>query len=206
MAAGNILVVDDDQNLLELLKMRLESAEYEVATAGGEAEALAAVKKQGPDLAILDLKLGDGDGIAFTVTNQGEAPSMVNGVELAPGKSLAGRSEGPRSPAAEPSGKETYRERLRWADGPRELIVTAVREAAPEGAQILDAGLPFRPEDLAAFLAARPRSLERIVIHGSAQTYDHRTLKPLMKVLEHAAVKRELDAFRGSGGQLIISQ
>jgi two-component system response regulator GlrR len=65
MTAGNILVVDDDQNLLELLKMRLESAEYEVVTAGGEAEALGAVKKQGPDLAILDLKLGGGDGIAL---------------------------------------------------------------------------------------------------------------------------------------------
>jgi len=44
----------------------------------------------------------DGDGIAYTVSNQGKAPSMVNGVELAAGKSLAGRSEGPRSPAPGP--------------------------------------------------------------------------------------------------------
>jgi two-component system, NtrC family, response regulator GlrR len=65
MAAGNILVVDDDKNLLELLRIRLESAEYDVATAEGEREALAAVRRQGPDLAILDLKLGDGDGIAL---------------------------------------------------------------------------------------------------------------------------------------------
>ena len=33
MPPGKILVVDDDQNLLELLKMRLESAGYEVTTA-----------------------------------------------------------------------------------------------------------------------------------------------------------------------------
>lgn len=146
----------------------------------------------------------DGDGIAYTVSNRGDAHVVVNGVDLAPGQSFAGSSEGPRSPAAEPSEKETYREVLRWAGDPRELIVTAVREAAPEGAQILDAGLPFSPDDLAALLAARPRSLGRIVIHGSALTYDHRTLKPLTKVLEHPAVKRELDAFLASGGQLVI--
>ena len=33
MASGKILVVDDDRNLLELVKMRLESANYEVTTA-----------------------------------------------------------------------------------------------------------------------------------------------------------------------------
>jgi two-component system response regulator GlrR len=65
MAKGNILVVDDDQSLLALLKMRLESADFGVATAGGVTEALAAVRRQGLDLAILDLKLGDGDGIAL---------------------------------------------------------------------------------------------------------------------------------------------
>ena len=129
---------------------------------------------------------------------------MVNGVELAPGKSLAGKSEGPRSPAPEPSGKEVYHEHLRWAGSPKELVVTAVREAPREGVQLLDAGLPFSPEDLAAFLAVRPRTLERIVIHESARTYDGRTLKPLMKVLENDAVKRELDAFRASGGQVVI--
>jgi two-component system response regulator GlrR len=65
MAAGNILVVDDDKNLLELLRIRLESAEYDVATSEGMRDALATVRIQVPDLAIVDLKLGDGDGIAL---------------------------------------------------------------------------------------------------------------------------------------------
>jgi len=65
MAAGNILVVDDDKNLLELLRIRLESAEYDVATAEGMRDALAAVRIHAPDLAIVDLKLGDGDGITL---------------------------------------------------------------------------------------------------------------------------------------------
>jgi hypothetical protein len=146
----------------------------------------------------------DGTGIAYTALNQGAAPVMVNEVELAPGKSLAGRSEGPPRPTAEPSGHEFYRERLRWTAGARELDVTAVRKVEAEGVQVLDAGLPFSPEDLAEFLAARPGSLRRIVIHESAGAYDQRTLKPLRKVLENAAVKRELEGFRAAGGELVV--
>ena len=36
MSKEKLLVVDDDSNLLELIKMRLESAGYEVATALNE--------------------------------------------------------------------------------------------------------------------------------------------------------------------------
>jgi two-component system response regulator GlrR len=46
MIAGKILVVDDDNNLLEMLRMRLESAHYNVVTALHEDDAIEAVKKQ----------------------------------------------------------------------------------------------------------------------------------------------------------------
>ena len=59
------MVVDDDQNLLELLKMRLESADYEVFTASREEDALQAIKGQVFDLAIVDLQLAERDGIAI---------------------------------------------------------------------------------------------------------------------------------------------
>ncbi|NWF56836.1 MAG: sigma-54-dependent Fis family transcriptional regulator [Syntrophaceae bacterium] len=65
MSSGNVLVVDDDPALLELLRMRLESAQYRVTTAQNEAEAIAAVKGQTFDLSILDLRLGRGDGISL---------------------------------------------------------------------------------------------------------------------------------------------
>ncbi len=65
MPSANILVVDDDQNLLELLRMRLESAHYRVATAQNREEALAAIREKSFDLAILDLRLGRGDGISL---------------------------------------------------------------------------------------------------------------------------------------------
>ena len=43
MASGKILVVDDDANLLELVKMRLESAGYDVAAMLEGGDAMAAV-------------------------------------------------------------------------------------------------------------------------------------------------------------------
>jgi two-component system response regulator GlrR len=65
MPSINILVVDDDQTLLELLRLRLESAHYGVTTAQKREEALAAVQGQAFALAILDLRLGRGDGISL---------------------------------------------------------------------------------------------------------------------------------------------
>ncbi|MHB8909252.1 MAG: sigma-54-dependent transcriptional regulator [Syntrophales bacterium] len=65
MASGKILIVDDDRSLVEVLKVRVESAGYEVTTALREDEALAAVKEQMFDLAIIDLQLEGTDGITL---------------------------------------------------------------------------------------------------------------------------------------------
>jgi two-component system response regulator GlrR len=65
MSLGKILVVDDDRNLLELVKMRLETADYEVTAASMEEEALEALKEQFFDLAIVDLQLVHQDGISL---------------------------------------------------------------------------------------------------------------------------------------------
>jgi two-component system response regulator GlrR len=65
MASGKILVVDDDKSLLELIRMRLESANYEVTTALQEEEATEAVKGQVFDLSIVDLRLVQKDGISL---------------------------------------------------------------------------------------------------------------------------------------------
>ncbi len=60
-----ILVVDDDRNLLELVKMRLESVDYDVTTALREEEAVEAVKSRVFDLAVVDLQLVHQDGISL---------------------------------------------------------------------------------------------------------------------------------------------
>jgi two-component system response regulator GlrR len=65
MGSMKILIVDDDRNLLELMTMMLESADYEVTAAHDEGEALAAAGNRVFDLSVVDLRLLQMDGIAL---------------------------------------------------------------------------------------------------------------------------------------------
>ncbi len=65
MSLPKILVVDDDKNLLELLRMRLEAADYEVTTESMEDGARDAMSRETFDLAIIDLQLINQDGISL---------------------------------------------------------------------------------------------------------------------------------------------
>ncbi len=63
--SGNILVVDDDRDLIELMRAMLESENYEVATVLREEDAIHAVKERLFDLAIIDMQLLHQDGISL---------------------------------------------------------------------------------------------------------------------------------------------
>jgi two-component system response regulator GlrR len=76
MSAGKILVVDDDANLLELMKTRVESAGYEVTTAFGAEEAKAATKNVVFDLSVVDMKLEGHDGISLMEELHENHPEM----------------------------------------------------------------------------------------------------------------------------------
>ena len=65
MSAPKILVVDDDKNLLELLKMRLESENYEAVAVWREEDAVKEMKNQIFDLSIIDLQLNTMDGVSL---------------------------------------------------------------------------------------------------------------------------------------------
>jgi DNA-binding response OmpR family regulator len=62
MGKKRILLVDDEQDLVEVVKSRLELAEYEVLVAYDGMEALDKARKEKPDLIILDLMLPKMDG------------------------------------------------------------------------------------------------------------------------------------------------
>lgn len=62
MPAAHILAVDDEPEILELIAYSLRKAGHSVATAGNGWEALAEVRRQRPDLILLDLMLPDLDG------------------------------------------------------------------------------------------------------------------------------------------------
>src|SRR5262245_31961579 len=64
-SAGRILIVDDDRNLIELVKTRLQGARYEVVAALDEQQAREAFKDDTLDLAIVDLKLSHLNGLSL---------------------------------------------------------------------------------------------------------------------------------------------
>jgi len=60
--AKKILIVDDEVQLVEMIKMRLEASGYEIIFAHDGQDGLDKAKKEKPDLMILDLMLPKIDG------------------------------------------------------------------------------------------------------------------------------------------------
>jgi CheY-like chemotaxis protein len=58
-----ILVADDDEDILALVKAVLERSGHEVVTVADGAEALATVRTRRPDLAVLDITMPLVDGL-----------------------------------------------------------------------------------------------------------------------------------------------
>ncbi|MBT9145896.1 response regulator [candidate division NPL-UPA2 bacterium Unc8] len=98
MAKKKILVVDDEKDILELLEYNLEKEGYEVLKAMTGEETLELVKKESPDLIILDLMLPGLDGLEvckilkkdtktaslpiIILTAKGEESDIIVGLEL----------------------------------------------------------------------------------------------------------------------------
>ena len=72
----HILVVDDDYNILQVLRMRLMSAGHHMTTASNAAEALALGQTGTLDLALIDLKLKNEDGMALMETLCHQTPGL----------------------------------------------------------------------------------------------------------------------------------
>jgi PAS domain S-box-containing protein len=57
-----VLIVDDDRDMREMLRLVLEEQHFKVATAGGGSEALQLMGKKAPDIVVLDLMMAGLDG------------------------------------------------------------------------------------------------------------------------------------------------
>ena len=98
MGKENILVVDDEEDILELLRYNLAREGYQVTLASTGEEALRKLTLEGADLIILDLMLPGIDGLEVTrrlktnaktaqipivmLTAKGEEADVVAGLEL----------------------------------------------------------------------------------------------------------------------------
>lgn len=98
MAKEKILVVDDEDDILELIRYNLSREGYEIITAISGEDALRLVETELPDLMVLDLMLPGVDGLEVTkrirsrnegatlpivmLTAKGEEADVVTGLEL----------------------------------------------------------------------------------------------------------------------------
>ena len=98
MAKENILIVDDEEDVLELVRYNLSKNGYGVETATTGEEALAKARAKLPDLVILDLMLPNIDGLEvckslkndsktqnipiIMLSAKGEESDIVTGLEL----------------------------------------------------------------------------------------------------------------------------
>ncbi len=76
MNPHNILLVDDDQDLLQLLSMRLKAAGYQVKTALSGEQALAQLSAFRPHLVITDLRMDGMDGMTLFRHLQQRNPAL----------------------------------------------------------------------------------------------------------------------------------
>jgi len=98
MAKENILVVDDEEDILELVRYNLAKEGYKVTGVGSGEECLKVARLDNPDLIVLDLMLPALDGLdvcrliksdkktkhikVVMLTAKGEEPDIVAGLEL----------------------------------------------------------------------------------------------------------------------------
>ncbi len=92
----SLLIVDDDRSFLQRLAKALESRGFVVATAESVADGLLQVERSAPAFAIVDMRLGDGNGLdvisalkrrrtdarAIILTGYGNIATAVNAVKL----------------------------------------------------------------------------------------------------------------------------
>jgi two-component system phosphate regulon response regulator PhoB len=98
MPQAHILVIDDEPDILELIRYNLDKHGYEVTCVPSGEEALINLRQQHPDLVVLDLMLPDVDGLdvcktmkrdtqlsripIIMLTARGEEVDVVTGLEL----------------------------------------------------------------------------------------------------------------------------
>lgn len=96
MSERHLLIVDDDRPFLTRLARAMESRGYTVTTAQGVEEGLRAISNTPPDYAVIDMRLGDGNGLeviselkrqnpqtrALILTGYGNIASAVRAVKL----------------------------------------------------------------------------------------------------------------------------
>jgi two-component system, OmpR family, alkaline phosphatase synthesis response regulator PhoP len=172
--AHRILVVDDEDDLLELVRYNLAKEGYDVACVGSGEEALKVARKDPPDLIVLDLMLPAVDGLEVCRRLKGDArtrevPIVMLTAKSEEGDMIAGLDRGADDYIAKPFSPRVLTARikalLRRHDAKRqaeveltievhELAINPGRHEATLAGRLLE--LTYTEFALLLFLARRP--------------------------------------------------
>ena len=74
-----VLVVDDDANIVKLIKLYLEKEDYTVVTASNGIEALDVYKRENPSIIVLDIMMPqlDGNGVCREIRKTSDVPIIM---------------------------------------------------------------------------------------------------------------------------------
>jgi DNA-binding response OmpR family regulator len=127
MSEQKILIIDDDEDLILGLSIRLQANGYKVSSARDGISAIAAVRKEAPDLLILDLGLPVEDGFEVLqrlkdLTDLTTTPVIV----------LSARDPAGNEQRARDAGAKAY---IQKPPNNHELM-TAIRQALGETTQL----------------------------------------------------------------------
>jgi len=76
--APDVLLIEDDPDLREEVATFLRYSSFEVRECAGVAQAASAIRERRPDVALIDVLLPDGSGLALLPILRSEAPQCIN--------------------------------------------------------------------------------------------------------------------------------
>lgn len=81
--ASKVLIVDDDPDIVDSLRLVLESVNYEVEEAGSVEQAHEKTKEWEPDLVLLDIMMPDGtEGFHYVWALRNEYPAPLKNIPI----------------------------------------------------------------------------------------------------------------------------
>ena len=115
--ARNILVVEDDRNISELIRMYLEKEGFEVRLAYDGGKAVEEYDKQAPDMVLLDIMLPvmDGWAVCAHIREKGKTPIIMLTAKSDVGDRITGLEMGADDYLVKPFGTSELLARIRTA-------------------------------------------------------------------------------------------
>lgn len=159
MNAANILVVDDEPQIRRVLRSTLSTQGYVITEAKTGEEALESLRKERPDLVLLDMNMPGMSGIetCSEIRRASDAPIIMLTVRNAERDKVAALDAGADDYVVKPFGIEELLARIR----------SALRRYAPG-----DTLPPFESKDLVIDFEARQVTVRDHNVHLTPKEYD----------------------------------